>query len=297
MIPLVALLTPAHALVADLPFERQGGWIWVAMTAQGRRVDAILDSGAGESVVDSGLARRLGARARGGRRFFGIGPESVRGTEVVGAVARLAGTSLDVGLGQALPLGGVRTKDGRHPDAILGFDFLYWYVVEIDDAASRLRIYDREAYRPPEGYARLPVEFVDRLPTVRGTLRLPGGEGRERTLMIDTGSASGINVLYRTFRREHLDRSFPDRGEDASVGGVGGVRAVRPIGTLEGRLGPVPVSGPGRLIVQGTTARRASGLDYDYDATVGNAALRGLDLVFDYSRGALYVRASAVPAR
>ncbi len=290
MVPILALLSPPPALLADLPFERRDGRIWLRMVARGRPVDAILDTGATDSILDSGLARSLGARPRGRKGFYGIGPERATATAVEGAVARLSGTALDVGFGYALPLRDLTAPGERRLGAILGYDFLLFFVVEVDDAASRVRIYDRVRYLPPTGVVRLPLAFVDRLPGVEGTLHLPGLESRPRTLVIDTGSASGINLTYRTVRRERLDRHFPDASKDVPLEGVGGARRTRPVGNLEGRLGPFSISGPGRLIVQGESVRRPSGLDYDFDATVGNAALKGVDLTFDYSRGALYLR-------
>ena len=288
VVAFVALL-PTVPPLAELPFERIDGRIWIAATIRGRPVDALLDTGATDSVVDSRLASALRVRRRGSRDFAGYGEGNLRGSRVDGVVARLAGSTIDVGLGHALPLDDLGAGE-RRLGAILGYDFLLWYVVEVDEASRRVRIYDREAYRPAKGYIAVPMPFVDRLPTVEGPLRLPGLEERTLSMMLDTGSPSGVSITYRRTKRDKLESRFPASAEDGTLGGVGGARRVRPVGRVEGRLGPVPFTASGRLILEGVSARRPTGLDYDYDAILGNEALRGLDLAFDYFHARLYVR-------
>ena len=281
------VLPPIFLPLADLPFESPDGRIWLRATVKGKPIAALLDTGASESVVDLPVAGR--ARRRGSRLFSGYGAESARGWRVEGMVARLVGSTIDIGLDHALSMAGFGPKE-RRPSAILGYDFLVWYVVEIDYARSRVRVYDRASYTAPPGYQAVPMPFVDRLPTVDGPLFAKGLEGRSLSMMLDTGSPSGVSLTYRTTKREKLEARYPDRGADGAMGGVGGARRVRPIGTVEGCLGALPFSAPGRLLVEGVSARRPSGLDYEYDAILGNEALRGFDLVFDYYRGKLYVR-------
>ena len=254
---------------------------------RGKPVDALLDTGASDSVVDLAVAGR--ARRRGSKLYSGYGKESLRGWRVEGVVARLTGSTIDIGLDHTLSMEGFGTKE-RRPGAILGYDFLVWYVVEIDYAESRVRVYDRASYAPPAGYEAISISFVDRLPTLEGPLFVKGLEGRSLSMMLDTGSPAGVSLTYRTTKREKLEARYPDRGADGAMGGVGGARQVRPIGIVEGCLGPLAFTAPGRLLVEGVSARRPSGLDYEYDAVLGNAALRGFDLVFDYYRGKLYVR-------
>ena len=254
---------------------------------RGKPVDVLLDTGASDSVVDPAMAGR--ARRRGSKSFSGYGAETLRGWRVEGVVARLTGSTIDIGLDHALSLESFGEK-GKRPGAILGYDFLVWYVVEIDYAASRIRVYDRASYSPPSGYEAIPMTYIDRLPTVDGPLFVKGLEGRSLSMMLDTGSPSGVSLTYRTTKREKLEVRYKDSAGDNAIGGVGGARRVRPIGAVEGCLGSLGFSAPGRLFVEGVSARRPSGLDYEYDAVLGNAALRSFDLVFDYYRGRLWVR-------
>lgn len=291
---MTVLYTVAGAPVADLPFARRGHWIVLSAGFGNSRIDALLDTGAGASVIEERLARSAGFKPRGATRFWGIGSSSLTGRFLDGLTVDLAFAVPDLPILYTLPLGALADSTGRI-DAILGGDFFERYVVEIDPAESRIRLYDPESYCPPEGLASMPMQFVEGAPTVEGKVTLPGVGTKRVAIALDTGSQFGVDVGYRMVVRDGLEAHFP-KGKTAEVsGGIAGTRRARSVGPIEGSLGPLPFRGGGRLILQGRTdTTRPSGLSYGYDVTLGGEALRAFRLVFDYSRGTLYAAPSGL---
>lgn len=279
-------LAQAPVPLADLPFEFHNGQIWLKATLLGSPIRAILDTGASASVVDLEVAKGAGATFRKRRDFGGVGPARVSGWMTDDLVLALGGGAIEAYIANALPIASLSPDKEHALGSILGYDFFKAYVVEIDPKASRVRTYEAATYRPPAGFDALEFQLVDRIPTVTGLVRLPGMEAQGVTMEIDTGSAHGIDVGYGMVVRDRLDKRFAKSPAVEAGGGLGGTRRSRPIGSAEGELGRRPFSAPGRLILSG---RPSTGLG-SYDVTLGNAALRGFTLIFDYSRSMLYVK-------
>lgn len=133
----------------ELPFAYKGGMVWLKVEAQGRRLNFVLDSGAGASVVDAGVARLLGLK-RGAT-------ETVQGVDGNCAACRVedfAGTigSLSVPRGMlALDLGSVSRSCGSHIDGLIGLDFFRGRTVQIDYPARVIRVSARGEEGAPSG--------------------------------------------------------------------------------------------------------------------------------------------------
>lgn len=288
MIPLLAFVAFGQAPVplVDLPFERYADQIWLKASMNDKPIYAILDSGASETVID---VDRIppGATNGGKKRFGGNGSSSVVGYALDGVKVNLGGAALDTPALYAIPLYGLSPDDGHIPGAILGYGFFRSHVVEIDYAASHVRVYEAATYDPPKGFETLPIQFIDRVPTVEGRLKLPEMEERTVVMEIDTGSAFGVDVGYRMVLREGLEKRLRKFPTTESSGVIGGTRRSRPVGSVDGKLGSFPFSAVGRLIL---TGQKMTTRDYDYDVTLGDEVLRRFTIVFDYSRSHVYLK-------
>jgi hypothetical protein len=108
-------------------------------------------------------------------------------------------------------------------EGILGHDVLSHFVVEIDYAASRVRLHDPERFKPPSKAAALPMTYEGNIPAIRAAFALPNGKRIEGRMIVDTGNSGGID-LYGPFVEANGVRAALDRAVEGAGGmGVGGV--------------------------------------------------------------------------
>jgi Aspartyl protease len=129
----------------EIRFQYQDGLIWLKAKVPGKTtsLNFLLDSGAGVSVIDLEQARALGMRIRD--------PESVQGVSGRAVAYRVDDFQANSG-GVALPksvlainLQAISQRCHQHIDGILGMDFFRGRIVQIDFAARRVRIVERDS--------------------------------------------------------------------------------------------------------------------------------------------------------
>lgn len=276
-----ALSNPVPALtpLADVPFENVNGLVCLELSIGGSpAVQALLDTGFAESVVDADTAQRLGLKATN------LKAEAAPGGAV--EVGTLAPTPLGIGTltipGVALKtvaVAGLSPVIGRPLEAIVGHDVLERYVVEIDWRARKLRFFDAAKYRHVGSGLVLGIEIRDGQPLLPAGIEMPGGRSVFGAFKMDTGSldAAGLNLNF--VRDQAL---LPPGTKELSLSGV----AVG--GETEGRLfraGALWI-GSRRLEAPliGYTVE-AKGFENRPDAgTIGVAVLSRFRIVLDYAR-------------
>jgi Aspartyl protease len=141
---------------APVPFEYRDGMIWVKVSVAGRkeRLNFLLDSGAGVSVIDIAAARRVGLKLGDRQTVLGASGRSIA-FRVEGFRAQAADVAVDSSL-LALDLSAPSAGCHRHIDGLLGADFLRDHIVQIDFAAQTLRLLRRDEVNP-EGCEALPL--------------------------------------------------------------------------------------------------------------------------------------------
>jgi hypothetical protein len=140
----LSLAVSAHSETPnEIRFQYQDGLIWlkVEVPAKNESLNFLLDSGAGVSVVDLDQARALGMRVGN--------PELVQGVSGRAVAYRVDDFQANSG-GVVLPksvlavnLQTISQRCHQHIDGILGMDFFRGRIVQIDFAARRVRILDR----------------------------------------------------------------------------------------------------------------------------------------------------------
>lgn len=172
--------------------ERRAATPTVAVTLAGRRVRALVDSGAQYSVIDRAFFDALGLPGAFDLPLVAYG---------VGGGAQMGkGATLDVTVGgmrvralrtAILSLGPLASEDGLGAPLILGQDLLGEVVLEVDAEARRMRFVAPDRYAVPTDVLPLPVTRSRGALSTQVTV-----EGATIEATVDTG-ASAILALSR----------------------------------------------------------------------------------------------------
>jgi len=287
--PLLALVALAQRPmpIAELPFEMVGNRVYLSGSVGGKSTSLILDTGAGMSIFDTDLARRLGAKETGSIPVSGAGDSVRKGAILDNFMVSVTGTNLQHAVRYSVPLDGLASFEGRPLEGILGTDFIQKFVVQIDYQAKRVRLFEPAKYVHPTKAVPHPYRLVGNLPHTKIKLSMPGVGVREVDAMIDTGATGSAILTQRFSLKEDLATklaALPSVPTGAGVGGptfgkrtrldwldLGERRLERPIAAIEENKG-------------GATGANAS-----YDVLIGGEALRRFTATFDHSRNRLYL--------
>ncbi len=193
--PLLAILIcfvfpsfqPARA-ATEIPFTFRAGMIWlkVGVAGQATPLNFLLDSGAGRSVVHLGTAQRLGVKL--GAR------ETVQGVDGRCAAYRVDSFAATVAAATSVPrevlaldLSSVSAGCGARIDGLLGTDFFRERIVQIDFAAQKIRLLNRN---------ELPASSAQVLPLVTRNdafcVRVSVDQNAAQWMRLDTGCSSAL---------------------------------------------------------------------------------------------------------
>jgi predicted aspartyl protease len=269
---LLALL-PGAAWAQPVAIEMHNGRIFVPAELAGHASEALLDSGAEMTLVDTGYAREIGLTATGGDKVQGSGGEAeARFAE--GVTLRVAGKTL-TGLTVAiLDLSDIskRLNGGVPIHMIVGREFFDSGRWSIDLRRGTLAAASRD--ETPRGI-RLP------LTSTHGIEALPASaEGLPPVLaVLDLGNGSGVMVGKTYADRVGFTRDGRPQTR-AQGGGIGGGRE-RPVVTLS-RL---EVAGKVFHTVPATIDETPSAEDLN----IGTGILGAFRITVDYAEHAVWL--------
>lgn len=205
--------------------RRDSGWvdfdffnqrqIFIPATLKGQDIALMLDTGAEVTLVDKSLAEALGIVSEGEIPAVGTaGSEGValaRGVDI--RLGHVTLKNLTVGIYDFAPLAAAL---GRPLPVLLGKEVLNEAVVDIDFAARRIRVIDRQAYRPAPEAHELPLTTAAGLRAA--PIRIEGGP--EVMGMFDLGSAVPL-TLFPAYAAERglLEGRPVSEGRSHGVGG------------------------------------------------------------------------------
>ena len=249
------------------------GYIELDGQVGGRGVRAMLDSGAGITVLDKKFADSIGLSIRDAGTIQGIG-----GAEQLfladGVDVAVPGVTLRDATVAVLDLSEIADKMGRSFEVILGVEVFTRALVTIDYPGRRVRFSPPRPYDPPAGARSVRMYSRRGVPKVECRY-----EHLPKTLCdIDTGSNSTVDIVAHYVDKYGM---LDDRAAVSMIatGGVGGMLET-PISTLqEFEFAGVSVgSSPANFM-----ADAVGSLDTDEIAgNIGAAVLRAFVLVFDY---------------
>jgi len=275
---ILVMAAAAMAPIADIPFDGDCGFILLESSIAGKPLTFLLDTGFDVSILDAGIAERLGLRVVETR------VEAQPGGSV--EMGRLAPVELTIGKLhvkdlnlQTAPIAAMGSFIGRDFHGIIGHDVLERYVVDIDYPKQRLRFHTADGWDHTGAGQVLPVTITNGEVFVTAGIAIPAGRTVFGPFKLDTGSidVAGLNLNFVR------DSALIASGTRELV--VGGVAVG---GNTEGRMfrADAIVIGAHRIETPlvGYTVD-SGGFENRADAgTLGAAVLTRYRLILDYPR-------------
>lgn len=272
---------PANAaLPTTIPIDVWNNHVYVKACLDGRELDFILDTGAGNTSLDLETAKRLGLRLGEPSTVGGAGPGRVAAARVAGATLRLAGTSIEQPVSTAIDLSKLPPREAHPFAGILGYDFIVRYVVAIDYAKRELRVYDRERFRYDGPGATVPIEIIGRFPHVSAEVHLADGGTARGRFLVDVGSGAALTLTKPFVDENRLRSRVGPTVHRTGGGGVGGATTsdIGRVAALD--IGSVELQRPITGLFgdsAGVFSRAGS-----WVGNIGGAVLRRFTVYFDY---------------
>jgi hypothetical protein len=147
---------------------------------------------------------------------------------------------------------------GLRVAGVLGNDLLAGLVAELDYARLSIELYSASTYHQPSHMEKLPIRWVEGLPTIRARVRV-GGRTITGNFVLNTGGSSGV-VVFRSAQSGKPDLRLSGKtapGEVIEASGEQGATLMRGE-WLD--LGPVKVSRPIVTIAQENDPSFPSGI-------------------------------------
>ena len=202
-----------------VPFDTADGLVWVKVTTEkGAALNFLIDSGAGSSIIDTNVARRLGAAFGREEVIRGVGRNGIAHRVAVEGM-RLGRIALPEGF-LAYDLSGPAQVCSRGIDGLLGVDFLRGKIVQFDFAGNCLRISPRGSQTPAGETLRLTI--LNGTPSV--PVRVNGSAARP--VRVDTGFNGDLRWAASVF-------DHPSRRVKNSIA----LAVAKPEGQSEVRIG------------------------------------------------------------
>jgi hypothetical protein len=277
--------------VERIPIEVLNNHVHVKVCVRERSWTFLLDTGAGATFFDLGLARDAGVGIGAPFRARGGGAGTAEGAALRGVSGRLDGSTVEVPVPSAIDFSMLTPRTGRRVEGVLGFDFIRRYVVEIDYVGRELRLHPRDGFTYRGRGTAVPVTFVGNHPHADGAIRLADGTLLPARFVIDVGSSLALAMAQPFVDANRLrSRAGPVQRRRAG-GGVGGatyadvgrVDALS-IGGVEVRAPIVHLFGEGAGVFSGNPR---------WDGNIGGDILRRFTVWLDYDRSRLILEPHA----
>jgi hypothetical protein len=225
-----------------------------------------LDTGAGSSYLDLGVAKRLGLQTSGSGTVHGAGAGTVPVNFIESVTFELPGLTSSGHRVNTTDLTGLQ---GHHPmDGFLGYDFISRYVITVDYAAGKMTIAEATGYSYSGPGGIVPIKFRGKWPYIQGTIAVPGVKPETGEFLVDSGSGDAVDdpAILKT--------TAPVRKVKTGVGlGQAG----------EGVLGRASYLQLGSFRLDAPTAACCSGNPDDM-RKIGTEVLRRFTVILDYMR-------------
>lgn len=291
--------TPAPTKAAALdsvPFELEDARIYVPVSdSSGLLGWFILDTGAGPSGVDVGIAARWRARAIDSSLSTGAGAGRTRSSTIPGRPLRVGRIPFRTETLNVLPLDSLLgAVSGRVVSGIIGSAFFYQHAVTIDFDTRQLYLGPAGTLGTVPGATEVAFTLQSDVPHVAGTLRLPDGRTLDANYLVDIGAKATVLFAEPFLERHHVGEALTGASFTAPLGaGVGGRTRYRFTRVPEVAIG---ADGGARWndLVVGLSVGGTLGASY-YDGLFGLDMLTRYTPTFDYATRRLVLAPRANP--
>jgi hypothetical protein len=262
--------------LAEVPLKSGSGDLLVETRINGSEPLLFkLDTGFGVTTIHPNRVESLSLERAGHMTIIGIAGEEQADT--------YAKAAFDFGGATYSPrrIASLRSearRRWRRRDGILGEGFFRRFVVEIDVAKQRLRLYEPKSFDYHGSGEILPISFKRDTPIIDATITPQGRDPISGRFEVDTGCDGDICIGHEFVAANHLlDES--NSAQSDTRRGVGGGAEIR-TGTLsELKMGNLVVKKPSaNFFVEGSPAGEGQA------GHIGLGVLEHYKMIFDYSR-------------
>jgi hypothetical protein len=268
-----------QAPLAQFPFELLANGIYFSAKLNGKGPYLFaLDTGSSNSVIASELVRELGIETGAAFKSTGAGSDS----DAAAAIHLLdfelpGGIKRRVSDGAAISLSGLWPLLGKRFYGIIGYDVLRPFVVEIDYAGRRVRLFAPPFYAPPRHTFSAHM-YGNYDPQIDGSIEVVGRPPIPVRFTLDTG-AGGTIVSSPLVDKYDLTRAT-GHITDTQDKGVGGAVPTEVMGRLSAiRIGSFVLQKPLVALSRDKMGSLANGA---ISVNMGGNVLKRFTVVIDY---------------
>ncbi len=239
--------------------------IFVSVRVNGKNDDLrfVFDTGAGRTVIERGVAARLGLRPSEKSSIRGVGAGRVAVDIVKNVSLQIGDVRLD-GI-DLYVVDDVHESEGTA--GIIGYDLLCSGVVTLDYKEPSIVVTSPSNFQYRGSGDVLPLQFKGRWPFVCGTLKVPGVDPVTDDFLVDTGSEDAVNHPVIRQSKGSL------RETNTGSGGFGK--------SLPGVVGPNEWFRIGSTTIPATLSACCAGSD-EVNRQLGSGVLSNFRLTFHY---------------
>jgi outer membrane lipoprotein-sorting protein len=268
-----ALFTIAPNSIVTVPAEFTPDGIIVRVTIEGRGLDFELDSGAGDIVLDAGVARQLGLNVSDIHKgdFSGDYTEG-RSRAPDFSVGSLHAQNVTI---DTIPFS--QTVGDRKVVGLLGGDFFASERVSVNFKNDALAVAPPSKTSPAGTWSTIPIEVDDMVPRAHAKFNAVDG-----AFVVDLGADE--TLLY-----PHFFRQFHPKNQGDVLGQMEGIAGdgvdFRQYTFSRFDFGDLAFADASADVTSGTKFE-----DIDYDGLLGRNILDNFNLIFDYPDNTLYLQ-------
>lgn len=275
-----ALPGPPH-LPATIPIELHSNHVTFWVCRGNKPLMFVLDTGAGQSILDLGVAKSLGAKLNSPFRATGAGAGSVEASRMEPDSVVLPGASVVAPIVTAIDLASVAGPEGGNMQGILGADFISRYIVALDYVHMQMRLYDRATFTYDGPGVIVPFQLVGAFIHVRATVGITDSSSAAGDFVVDVGSSLALALAKPFVDRNQLRDRVGPTVRRPSGRGVGGAAVADVARVASLRISQVDVERPIAYLYgdsAGVFSSSSAG-----DGNIGGDILRRYTVFFDYA--------------
>ena len=285
---------PEHQRREMIPFKMIRNLMVIPVKINGQGpFNFVLDSGVGLVLISDGhLADSLKLNYLRNIKIVGLGGDNDLDAHITEPLTLSVGRAT----GEYIPTA-VLQKDvfnlsqyvGMPIHGLLGYEFISSFITKINYDSQTITLFPpRRGYFPRKGY-RIPITIEERKPYLEALISFDGKSSQKVKLIIDSGAGHPISL--------ESNNGIPFAVPEVNIAGNLGVGLSGPI---SGYFGRIPSMKLGKFELKQLIAAfpnyddvgakiRVSGRN----GNLGNQILKRFEVVFDYSRNALYLKPSS----
>jgi Aspartyl protease/PDZ domain len=291
--PFSAQNPTGHPQTIPVEITSYGGIVLEARINNSPPMSFYLDSGSTSSfVIGLSKASALGLKLQGHvSHIGGAGSNAYEVSRTNGLTITLKNATFSDQTAAVINLGVVEEQFGRSVDGLVGLDLFLNYVVEIDYARQKLKLYDPQSYAYAGSGESVSLTLRDGHFFVPAKIEIADRGELTGRFLVDTGGCMMTAILTTPFaHRNRLPVPTQKTIVDRSISGLGGETRLLIGRATHFKIGSSIFTAPLIYISQDNGGALAS---LEYEGLIGTEILRRFKVIFDYPRRRLILERNA----